>query len=261
MGDIHGHYEDMTRILRTAGLIDGDCRWTGADATLCFLGDYVDRGPDGIGVIDLVMRLQHEAPAAGGQVIGLLGNHEVMLLGAYRFGSRASHGQAGNFFEDWIQMGGVIHDLDRLTADHVDWLLNLPAMARVDQYLLIHADSRLYIRYGDQVETVNRVIGRILASDETLRYERLMDEFTERMVFTNRSLFGISLRNGENAAVQFLATFGGERIVHGHTPITYVTDEPPDDITEPLVYANGLCINVDHGLYRGGRGFITRLTP
>lgn len=85
VGDIHGAYGPLVEILRTAGLIDGDEHWTGGDATLVQLGDFLDRGAGAMEVMDLLMRLQDEAPRQGGQVIVLLGNHEVMnLLGVLR---------------------------------------------------------------------------------------------------------------------------------------------------------------------------------
>ena len=64
-------------LLRSTNLVTDELRWGGDNATLCFVGDFVDRGPDGIGCIELVMRLQREAADAGGQVIALLGNHET----------------------------------------------------------------------------------------------------------------------------------------------------------------------------------------
>ena len=85
IGDIHGHCDKLAGLLRDAGLVDADLAWSGGDARLFLLGDYVDRGPDGIGVIDLLMGLGVEAAAAGGQVEALLGNHDVMLLAAHRF--------------------------------------------------------------------------------------------------------------------------------------------------------------------------------
>ena len=75
VGDVHGQRDVLVRLLRDAGLIDAHERWSGGDARLWLLGDLVDRGPDGIGAIDLVRRLQEEA-----SVGCLLGNHEVMLI-------------------------------------------------------------------------------------------------------------------------------------------------------------------------------------
>lgn len=85
IGDIHGAYRPLVDILRAAGLIDRQERWIGADATFVQVGDFLDRGADVIEVMDLLMRLQEEAPRHGGRVIVLLGNHEIMnLLGVLR---------------------------------------------------------------------------------------------------------------------------------------------------------------------------------
>jgi hypothetical protein len=49
-------------------------------------GDVVDRGPDGRRVLDLLRRLENEAARAGGRVVPLIGNHEVMgLAGDLRY--------------------------------------------------------------------------------------------------------------------------------------------------------------------------------
>lgn len=80
VGDVHGAYESLTEILRTTGLIDAEERWIGGDSILVQTGDVVDRGPAVREVLDLLMSLETEAPATGGRVVGLLGNHELMNL-------------------------------------------------------------------------------------------------------------------------------------------------------------------------------------
>ena len=86
VGDVHGHREELVDALRAEGLVDDEGAWSGGERHLWFLGDFVDRGPDGVGAIDLVMRLQEQAADAGGQVETLLGNHEILALGMYHFG-------------------------------------------------------------------------------------------------------------------------------------------------------------------------------
>src|SRR5262245_36606216 len=80
VGDIHGAFNALVDILRTAGIIDQRQRWTGGRAHLAQLGDVVDRGPDSRKVLDLYRRLEREAASAGGRVHFLLGNHEVLRL-------------------------------------------------------------------------------------------------------------------------------------------------------------------------------------
>jgi hypothetical protein len=85
IGDVHGSIDGLTSILSEAGLIDETGSWSGGSATLIQLGDLLDRGVRLREVLDLLMRLELEAPRSGGRVIVLLGNHEVMnLLGITR---------------------------------------------------------------------------------------------------------------------------------------------------------------------------------
>ena len=64
VGDVHGHRDALVALLREAELLDAAGRWAGADAVLWLLGDLVDRGPDGLGAIDLVRRLERESAGA-----------------------------------------------------------------------------------------------------------------------------------------------------------------------------------------------------
>ena len=80
IGDIHGAADAFGRILQKAGLIDGSQHWSGGTATLVQTGDYLDRGGAVRPILDLLMRLEIEARAAGGRVEVLLGNHEVMNM-------------------------------------------------------------------------------------------------------------------------------------------------------------------------------------
>jgi hypothetical protein len=85
IGDVHGAFTEYTTILQRTGLIDAQLKWAGGRATLVQTGDYLDRGTDVRQVLDLLMRLEREAKSAGGQVIALLGNHELMnFVGDWR---------------------------------------------------------------------------------------------------------------------------------------------------------------------------------
>ena len=85
IGDIHGNYNGFVSILQRAGLVDDDVHWIGGTTTFVQTGDIFDRGVEVFKVLDLLMRLQQEAAAAGGKVIVLLGNHEGMnLVGFFR---------------------------------------------------------------------------------------------------------------------------------------------------------------------------------
>ena len=80
LGDVHGSYGKMVRLLVGTGLIDDRLAWMGGDQHLILCGDLTDRGTNDRAVMDLARRLQEEAAAAGGKVHVVLGNHDVMNL-------------------------------------------------------------------------------------------------------------------------------------------------------------------------------------
>lgn len=254
VGDIHGHLETLTGLLQDAGLIGADRSWTGADTMLWFLGDLTDRGPDGIGVVEVVMRLQREAPESGGEVNVLLGNHDVLLVAASRFGSSLSSDPDGMFRANWMRNGGRGSDLARLTSSHTRWLTNLPAMALVENHLLVHADAVSYTRYGQSIAEVNRAVTNVLHGNHPGQWDRLLGAFTQRFAFADEPA-------GTARADAFLRRFGGQRIVHGHTPIALITGQPAATVREPFRYAGGRCVNLDGGMFLGGSGFLYRLAP
>jgi hypothetical protein len=86
VSDIHGHPDKLIAALHQAGLTDAEGNWSGQDVRLWFLGDFFDRGPDGIGVLRLVRRLVAQAGNSAGEVRMLLGNHEILALGMRKFG-------------------------------------------------------------------------------------------------------------------------------------------------------------------------------
>ena len=86
VGDVHGAYDRLLEILRTARVIDDKARWIGGRTHLVQLGDVLDRGADSIKALTFLRELAPQADAAGGKVHALIGNHEVMrLLGDLRF--------------------------------------------------------------------------------------------------------------------------------------------------------------------------------
>ncbi len=80
IGDIHADPLAFLAILKHRGLIDKQGNWAGGKAHLVMMGDFVDRGPDSRSVLDIVIRLEEQAEAAGGKVHSLVGNHDVMVL-------------------------------------------------------------------------------------------------------------------------------------------------------------------------------------
>src|SRR5438094_852263 len=97
IGDVHGDFDDFVSILQHTGLIDAQHHWAGNKATLVQVGDLLDRGPKPREVMDLVMALEKEAPKAGGRVVSLLGNHEMMnIMGDLRYVTAQNYASFAN---------------------------------------------------------------------------------------------------------------------------------------------------------------------
>lgn len=131
VGDLHGDLDNTIATLKLASLVDDGGHWTGGDATLVQTGDTTDRGPESRQILALLRGLQSEASAAGGRVVALLGNHEVMnLRGDWRYVDPG----------DLAAYGGEEARRAAFSPEGEDgrWLRSLPAVARVGQTVFVH---------------------------------------------------------------------------------------------------------------------------
>lgn len=78
--DVHGAYPQLVSVLRETAVVDESLHWRAGTTHLVSLGDLLDRGAESRRVLDLLMRLETEARAAGGALHVVLGNHEVMNI-------------------------------------------------------------------------------------------------------------------------------------------------------------------------------------
>lgn len=116
ISDVHGAYDAMVATLTNVGILDDNLAWTGGNTRLVIVGDLLDRGPRSRDVMDLLMRLEGEAIAAGGYVHVLFGNHESMnMIGDMRYVSKAEYAafaddetqeQRDRWFKPWTEREG-----------------------------------------------------------------------------------------------------------------------------------------------------------
>ena len=246
VGDVHGHRAELEGALRASELLDDDANWAGGTSHLWFLGDFVDRGPDGIGVIDLVMRLSSQAEEAGGLVDSLLGNHEILLLGMHRFGDTDVPSDFGprSFARSWEINGGQASDQEALTEEHLEWLVGRPVLSIVDDHLLMHSDTVEYLQWGETVEQINDCVRELLRSDDLAEWWECWRRMTTRYSFRGPE--------GPEVAEQLLSILGGKQIVHGHSVIADQLEILPAQVEAPYEYAGGKVLGIDGGLFVGG---------
>jgi serine/threonine protein phosphatase 1 len=112
---------------------------------LVHLGDYVDRGPDSAGVLDLLLG---PPPVEGAEVVNLVGNHEVMMLDA------ADPGAHPGAWEFWLDNGGTEtlrsygsdpehpEPFSLVPEEHLAMLRDCPLHWSAGDYLFVHAGIR-----------------------------------------------------------------------------------------------------------------------
>ena len=173
------------------------------------IGDYIDRGPDSRGVIDLVLKRQ-----ADREVVALAGNHEEMMLRALmepgRMADWLAHGG-----QETLQSYGVVLERSLMTEDaeplrklifeampnpHLRFLSDLRSSYACGDYFFAHAGIRPNVPLNQQ------------RRDDLLW---IRDDFLET------------------------SSHFGAVVVHGHTP-TQVPDVRPNRINiDTGAYATG----------------------
>jgi serine/threonine protein phosphatase 1 len=159
IGDIHGR-ADLLQQLFT--VIDNDLARSAPERAIqVFLGDYVDRGPDSRGVLDLLIDRQgcHET-------VFLKGNHEAFFLDVLQDPAK---------LQDWRNYGGLttlmsygvqpsmkptaeqqIELIDALArsmpAEHLAFLRNLPLSFDCGDFFFAHAGVRPGLALDRQTE-------------------------------------------------------------------------------------------------------------
>ena len=86
IGDLHGDALHAMEALRLCEAIDASGRWVGGALTVVQVGDVLDRGNASLPLVHRLWKLQEEASAAGGELLMLVGNHELLnMQGATRY--------------------------------------------------------------------------------------------------------------------------------------------------------------------------------
>lgn len=142
VGDLHGDLDMARRVFRKVGAIDDKDAWIGGNLVLVQTGDAVDRGDDDRKILDLIEKLRVQAKAAGGELIAMAGNHELM--------------NAAHDFR-YVTPGGLsaFADLDPHTGKPDDVEPNARGRAIAFSpggvYALKIADHPVIVRVGDSV--------------------------------------------------------------------------------------------------------------
>ena len=138
-GDIHGELLKLENLLSKLTI--------SADDTLIFLGDYVDRGPDSCGVIELLLRLQDKY-----HCIFIKGNHDhVFFTDVFYHGYNLDVNNMGYWSEGGKEALNSYQKAKMNPEEHLEsfYRLLLPFYV-TDQKLFIHAGFNRSSPINDQ---------------------------------------------------------------------------------------------------------------
>lgn len=240
IGDVHGELEGFQEILLAENLIDSEKNWSGTRDVLLQIGDMVDRGPFSLESVTYLRQLQKQAEIAGGEVVRLLGNHELLVLqGVYYYCNYPNPELLGRDLHREILSGKI------QTA--FVW------------------EKRLYVHAGIRMGILERIAKDIPVKDQSWE-----SHYEDLAVHLNR-VVQESVRNNDFSHALFWAdaSRGGRDPVGGvfwsHYPDLELEDENPirQVVGHTPVFrrAGGIRwtpdhskINIDAGLYSGYGG-------
>ncbi len=132
IGDIHGCYDRLKKLMDKIP-IDFSCD------TLVFIGDYIDRGPYSVEVVDYLMQLRNRVP----DIVFLKGNHEDMLdkfiNGVDRFTYLLNGGQ--QTLDSYLTKP-VQSDFYPIPPDHMEFFKSLRLYYETEEFIFVHAGLR-----------------------------------------------------------------------------------------------------------------------
>jgi len=126
VGDIHGGAKTFRALLEKIELRRED--------RLYLLGDYIDRGPNSKGVLDIIMKLQE----AGFSIYPIRGNHEDMMISCIDKRLLSFPGYVKDYGAVTLSSFGVTKPVE-LPDRYKEFLIGLPYILEDDKFIFVHA--------------------------------------------------------------------------------------------------------------------------
>lgn len=143
IGDIHGYAQPLEQLLAKLGYAQHDGVWQHPQRVACFLGDYIDRGPQQLKVVETVRNM-----VEAGHAIALMGNHEINAIG---WCSRRSDHPRPDSPDAWLrphteknrrQHRAFLEQVGENSPQHracIEWFRTLPLWADFGGIRAVHA--------------------------------------------------------------------------------------------------------------------------
>ncbi len=124
ISDIHGCSKTLRALLTKLSVTRKD--------ELYFLGDYIDRGPNSSGVLDIIINLIESEY----KVFPLMGNHEYQALSAQKEYNKRSFDY---FMKKINNSGDLLNKKKKIKKKYKRFMKELPYYIELDSFFLVHA--------------------------------------------------------------------------------------------------------------------------
>jgi hypothetical protein len=264
LGDTHGDYDRLVKLLDGADLIAGvpaspqQVTWSGGRSVLVVTGDMIDKWDHSLDVIAMMRALTASAASQGGRVVISTGNHEAEFLDD-------PESDKTQEFQKELKAAGI---RPQDVADGTDargigqFLLCLPFATKVNGWFFAHAGSTkgrtLRQLIGDLQEGFdeNGYGAKVLLGDKGLLEARMKPPWWERK--NDQPIESIARLLG------YADALGVQHIVFGHQPGTYdFNDGSKRKKGRMFQNFGGLVFLIDMGMSRGvdySKGALLRIT-
>lgn len=177
IGDIHGHANELKRLLIKLGYRSDRGVWSHAERKVIFLGDFIDRGPNQLETVNIAKTM-----VEAGNAYAVMGNHEFNAVAwATRDPDRSSHylrehsaknRQQHQVYLDQAGEGSHTH------SEHIEWFKKLPLYLEFEGLRVVHAcwhtkSIAILNAYLDEQNCLFDHAWSLISAQETSEYDAM----------------------------------------------------------------------------------------
>jgi hypothetical protein len=283
IGDIHGYSEPLVELLTKLDYQLVDSVYRHSDRQVIFLGDFIDRGPDQRGVLEIVRPMIDE-----GAALSVMGNHEFNAIAYHTLDPDDHNRHLRVHFKKNRKQHQAFLEVFEGTSDYaetIEWFRTLPLWLELPGLRVVHAcwDDALMQLLAEKYPSLNSYLDDDLlvaasrkGSDEFKAVETLLKgreiEMPNGQSFPDKDgnpRHHIRVRWWDASALTYRGAFLGPDSALSHIPedpidvdhlIEYSSDEPPVFIghywmdTHPKLLApNVACLDYSVAANSGGK--------
>lgn len=137
IGDIHGHSAQLVALLGKLGYSKVDGVYRHPERRVIFLGDFIDRGPDQRGVLEIVRPM-----IDSGAALSVMGNHEFNAIAYYTLDPDDHNRHLRAHFEKNRKQHAAFLEAFEGKSDYgetIEWFRTLPLWLEVEGIRVVHA--------------------------------------------------------------------------------------------------------------------------